>query len=563
MKTMLKEWGRSPKGTMAYLLGVIMVVICSTINTRLIYLISRAVDDYTNLRYHLPEIMLCCIANITLCPLNHFLKGTGIALIYNDMDTRFNEKILSIPYSAFVSVGTDRAITVGGYLNMITSGLKFTTQIIEIAIHLVVTISAIYLIDQSSIVPILIVYGVMLMLLNLVNKKVFVLDERKHDKIKKRNKERIEVINAFHEVRSFCTEHSHYKSLVNKTEDVYAAIREQKIYGGAFSGLIELADALGLICILVYATKSIVAGELTPATAVSLVMYVWAIIGPLTSLTDITIELMESLSVMKDYDAFMAIPKEKDGDIELKSFSDSIKFENLSFSYNDSDNVLNGINLTIKKGQKIGICGHSGGGKSTLLKLIPALYRDFEGSLTIDGIDVRSLTKESLRSKIGYVNQDVHIFDSTIYDNIAYGNPNATMYDVIDACKKAAIYDFIQGLPDKFNTKVGPRGLKLSGGQKQRISLARVFLKNADIILLDEATSALDNEAENIIQESLAMFEDKTVITVAHRLSTIKSSDEIVVIGNHSIVERGTHEELMEQNGVYASLYNAKENQTW
>lgn len=563
MKTMLKEWARSPKGTMMFLLGVSMVVLVSTANTRLIYLISCAVDDYTNMQHHVPGIFLCCTVGLIFRPLSNYLKGTGIATIYSDLDMRFNQKILNIPYSAFVAVGTDRAVTVGGYLNEITTGLRLVARIAEIGIHLAVTFSAIYLINQSSIIPILVVYGIMLALLKLVDNKVYVLHKKKNDMIKRRNKERVEVINAFHEVRSFGTESAHYQSLLNKTNDVIAAIRKQKVYAGAFAGLIEMADTLGLFCILMYTTKAITSGTLTPATAVSLVMYIWALSGPISTLTDVSIELAECLSVMKDYDNFMAIPEEDDGDIELKSFSDSIRFENLSFSYTDSDNVLNGIDLTIKKGQKIGICGHSGGGKSTLLKLIPALYRDFEGSLTIDGIDVRSLTKESLRSKIGYVNQDVHIFDSTIYDNIAYGSPNATMYDVIDACKKAAIYDFIQELPDKFNTKVGPRGLKLSGGQKQRISLARVFLKNADIILLDEATSALDNDAENIIQRSLEMFEDKTVITVAHRLSTIQASDEIVVIGNHSIIERGSHEELLAQGGTYATLYRAKENQTW
>ena len=228
----------------------------------------------------------------------------------------------------------------------------------------------------------------------------------------------------------------------------------------------------------------------------------------------------------------------------------------MSFAYEKSDMVLNKINLTIHKGESIGVCGESGGGKSTLLKLLEKFYAPIAGTITVDGIDIQELTSASLRDKMGVVSQDTYIFDTTIYENIRHGSPNATEYEVIDACKKASLYDFILSLPDGFQTQVGPKGLKLSGGQRQRISLARIFLRNPEIILLDEATSALDNESEKIVQQSLRAFSGKTIITIAHRLTTIENCDKIVVIDNHRIAESGTHSELLEQGGVYARLYN-------
>lgn len=209
-------------------------------------------------------------------------------------------------------------------------------------------------------------------------------------------------------------------------------------------------------------------------------------------------------------------------------------------------------------GKSIALAGPSGSGKTTICSLLPRFYDVSSGRITIDGKDIRDLTLDSLRNQIGIVQQDVYLFCGTIKENIAYGKPGASMEEIIDAAKKANIHDFIESLPDGYNTFVGERGTRLSGGQKQRISIARVFLKNPPILILDEATSALDNESERWIQQSLEILaKDRTTITIAHRLSTIQGADEILVIADNGIAERGTHEELIEKNGIYAHYLRA------
>ena len=232
-------------------------------------------------------------------------------------------------------------------------------------------------------------------------------------------------------------------------------------------------------------------------------------------------------------------------------------YENVSFHYSDDDTpVLTDVSFTIPAGKSIALVGPSGSGKTTICSLLPRFYDVTGGRVTIDGQDVRELTLESLRSQIGIVQQDVYLFCGTIGENIAYGKPGASMEEIVDAARKANIHDFIQSLPDGYDTFVGERGTRLSGGQKQRISIARVFLKNPPILILDEATSALDNESERWIQQSLTeLAKNRTTITIAHRLSTIRGADEILVVADNGIAERGTHEELLEKDGIYAHYY--------
>jgi ATP-binding cassette subfamily B protein len=265
---------------------------------------------------------------------------------------------------------------------------------------------------------------------------------------------------------------------------------------------------------------------------------------------------------MTGFERFREILNEKveyesQNPIELKNVVGDIEIENVSFMYEDKTEVLNNISLSIKAGTTIALVGPSGGGKTTLCNLIPRFYDFYMGDIKIDNISIKDISLSSLRKNIGLVSQDVFLFTGTIKDNILCGNPNASEEEIINAAKRARIHDFIQTLPDGYDTYIGERGVKLSGGQKQRVSIARIFLKNPPIIILDEATSALDNVTEREIQKSLEeLSKGRTNIVVAHRLSTIKNADEIIVMTDKGIEERGTHEQLLNKGGIYTTLNN-------
>ena len=250
--------------------------------------------------------------------------------------------------------------------------------------------------------------------------------------------------------------------------------------------------------------------------------------------------------------------KDKDHAKDIENVKGEIEFKNVSFKY-ENKNILNNLTLKIESGKILALVGPSGGGKTTFCNLIPRFYEISKGDILVDGNSIYDLTLESLRKNIGIVQQEVFLFTGTIKDNILYGNENSTEYEMIRAAKMANIHDFIMKLEDGYNTYIGERGVKLSGGQKQRISIARVFLKNPPILILDEATSALDNTTEYMIQESLdKLCKGRTTIVVAHRLSTIKNADEIVVLTDKGIEEIGSHEKLLNDNGIYAELYNSQ-----
>jgi ATP-binding cassette subfamily B protein len=234
-----------------------------------------------------------------------------------------------------------------------------------------------------------------------------------------------------------------------------------------------------------------------------------------------------------------------------------IYFDDVHFQYDDNKNVLNGIDLSIKSGETIAFVGPSGAGKTTICSLIPRFYDVDSGAISIDGIDIRNMTQQSLRSQIGIVQQDVFLFTGTIKENIAYGKLDATDEEVMAAAQKAHLEDFIASLPDGYETQIGERGLKLSGGQKQRLAIARMFLKNPPILILDEATSALDTETERIIQQSLnELAENRTTLVIAHRLATIRDADRVVVVTEDGIAEDGKYDELVRKGGIFARLHN-------
>ena len=300
-------------------------------------------------------------------------------------------------------------------------------------------------------------------------------------------------------------------------------------------------------------------GDMAPADLAMYALYIGIFISPIQILVEFTEMLQKGLSGFRRFlEVVETEPEIVDAPdaVELTNVKGNISYQDVSFHYTTEEPVLSHVSFDIPAGKAIALVGPSGGGKTTICSLLPRFYDVTDGSITIDGKDVRNVTLKSLRSCIGLVQQEVYLFGGTIRENIAYGKQNATDAEIIEAAKKANIHDFIMELPDGYDTFVGERGARLSGGQKQRISIARVFLKNPPILILDEATSALDNESERHIQKSLEeLAKNRTTITIAHRLSTIRNADEIIVIDDLNIAERGTHKDLLEKNGIYANYY--------
>lgn len=301
-------------------------------------------------------------------------------------------------------------------------------------------------------------------------------------------------------------------------------------------------------------------GQMSAADLAMYALYIGIFISPIQILVELTEMIQKGMSGFIRYQSVIDIEPEITDSVDavnMKHPDGDICYHDVSFSYEDNEIVLNHIDFTIKSGKSIALVGPSGGGKTTICSLLPRFYDITDGLITIGGQNIKDIKLESLRSSIGIVQQDVYLFGGSVKENIAYGNPDATFDEIVEAAKKANIHDFIMTLPNGYDTFVGERGTRLSGGQKQRISIARVFLKNPPILILDEATSALDNESEQHIQKSLdALSENRTTITIAHRLSTIQNADEILVIDGQTIKERGTHEELIASGGLYTKYYH-------
>lgn len=358
---------------------------------------------------------------------------------------------------------------------------------------------------------------------------------------------------ASHENRKFDTGNERFKLARGR------AYREM----GKFHSSMTLFNDLLYLIVLVAGGLFFFYGRISIGDFTKYILFITMFLKPINRLVNIFEQLQNG---MTGFQRFVEIMDQKDetdtGTIEADALRGNIVFDHVSFRYENSDardvesKVIHDLSMRIEPGKTVALVGPSGGGKTTICNLIPRFYEADEGTISIDGVDIRDLTRESLRRNIGIVAQDVFLFNGSIRENIAYGNLDATDEEIVEAAKKAHIHDYIMTLDHGYDTGVGERGVKLSGGQKQRISIARVFLKNPSILILDEATSALDNATEMLIQQALNdLSHGRTCIVVAHRLSTIKNADEIIVLTKDGITERGTHEELIAAGGMYAKLY--------
>lgn len=385
----------------------------------------------------------------------------------------------------------------------------------------------------------------------------------------KKNRQKIAEINAQIEdnlsgirvVKSFANEEIENEKFKIGNDGFLNSKKDNYKYMGSFQAGVGVFTTLIQISVIITGSILIAGQKLDISDLVTFLLYIGVFTEPIKTLVDFTEQFQNGYTGFERFREIMDIEpdiKDKEGAIELKNVKGDISFENVSFQYHDGvDNVLNNVSLEVPAGSYMALVGSSGAGKSTLCSLIPRFYDVTAGSIKIDRTDIRDVTLKSLRNQIGIVQQDIYLFAGTIFENIAYGKPDATKEEVVEAAKNANAHEFIMSFPNGYDTDIGQRGIKLSGGQKQRLSIARVFLKNPPILIFDEATSALDNESEKVVQESLELLsKNRTTFVIAHRLTTIQNAQKILVLTEDGIAESGTHEQLLEKGGIYEKLYH-------
>lgn len=365
-------------------------------------------------------------------------------------------------------------------------------------------------------------------------------------------------------VKSFSNEEKEREKFNLRSEEFAIVQKASYKYMARLNSVVRMFDGLMYIVMIILGGYFLMTGKITAADMTAYLLYIGMLIAAIKRIVEFTEQFEKGMTGIERFAEVMEVPSEPgyNANEKLENVKGDINFENVTFSYEEEKgNVLANLNLNVKRGENIAIVGPSGGGKTTLCSLLSRFYELKQGKITIDDKDISNISLAYLRQAIGVVQQDVYLFSGTVMDNILYGSKNATRQQAIESAKRSGAHEFITKLPQGYDTYIGERGVMLSGGQKQRISIARIFVKNPPIIVLDEATSALDNESEEYIKRSLsALTKGRTTFTVAHRLSTIRNADRIIVLTDKGIEQQGTHSELIAQGGIYKKLYELSTN---
>ncbi len=436
--------------------------------------------------------------------------------------------------------------------NLIISIIKITGALIILC-----SISPKLALAAFIMVPVMAVYAW------VVNKYMMISARKNRARLAEINAQIEDNLSGIRVVKSFANEDIECRKFAKGNDEFLDSKKERYFFMGVYNGGMSSFSTLIQILVVVAGAYLITMGSLDVTDLLTFLLYIGVFTDPIKTLINFTEQFQSGYSGYERFLEIMAIePDIQDAPdaVTAPAFAGDISFDHVSFAYNDhAPQVLKNVSLNIPAGSYVALVGSSGAGKTTLCSLIPRFYDIEEGSITIDGMDIRTLTLNSLRKQIGIVQQDVYLFAGTVYENILYGRPDATREEVIAAAVSANAHEFIMSLPEGYETDIGQRGIKLSGGQKQRISSARVFLKHPPILIFDEATSSLDNESERVVHESLEKLAlNRTTLVIAHRLSTIRNAGRILVLTEDGIAEEGTHEELLEKKGIYEKLYHMR-----
>lgn len=395
----------------------------------------------------------------------------------------------------------------------------------------------------------------------ILNKRMRRAFKQNRVKIAEINEQIEDNLSGIRVVKSFANEHVENEKFKKGNDGFLAAKKNSYFNMGAFQAGVGVFTTLIQVNVIIVGGILIAYKQLNIQDLLTFMLYIGVFTDPIRTLVDFTEQFQNGYTGFERFREIMDIEpdiKDAPGAKKLTDVKGNITFENVSFQYRDgADKVLNNVSLDVPAGAYMALVGSSGAGKTTLCSLIPRFYDVTEGAIRINGTDIRNVTLKSLRNHIGMVQQDVYLFSGTIFENISYGKPGCTREEVIEAAKNANAHEFIMSFPDGYDTDIGQRGIKLSGGQKQRLSIARVFLKNPEILIFDEATSALDNESEKVVQDSLEkLAKNRTTFVIAHRLTTIQNAEKILVLTENGIAESGSHEELLQKGGIYEKLYH-------
>ena len=551
------------------ILNILLALVSSAVSATPVTLIKRLFDrgiqgkDEKDILYAAGGMILLSVLGAFLVYWTTILSGKISSSIYKNIVDDLYVKIQSLDMEYFSTTKVGELMT--KVLNDPANVNTFILEFFEFLKYVFTAISYLVIairIDWKLTLGMFIVAPILMTTVKKYSKKLKKSGKERQEATGTLNSKLQETLSGIRVIRAFATEKQEIHNFKKISLELKKVVMKTVGYNAKSNSVSEALNYVMMAILLLFGGYRILRGRVfTTGDFLTIMSAIGSMYTPVRRSANIYNSLSTNIpSIGRIFEILDVVPEIADAPdcIKFEEFKSDITFENADFSYKDSDEkVLKNINLVAKKGETVALVGNSGGGKSTLVNLIPRFFDVTGGKITIDGIDVKNYKIKSLRKKIGIVPQETFLFGGTILENIRYANQNASVEEVIEAAKKANAHEFIEKLEQGYETEIGERGIKLSGGQKQRISIARAILENPQILILDEATSALDNESEQLVQDALEkLMKGKTTFVIAHRLSTIINSDKIVVIQQGEIRETGTHEELLDKDGIYKSLYN-------